>query len=176
MDCNSDIWLHICSHLDNAQIEAFVSTPIWCVISTFANFQLFWRARCESLTKHALPLAISDLYCWKRTYYLLLQHLHLPGAFFFCMSDELSIRVLLHIGRDPSVCNNLALRRACDAGYEHIARILLSHPNVDPRDCVIKTHVSVLCGDLLKVATYSGRHGIVRLLLEDGRLGPIKDR
>ncbi|CAH6420563.1 Hypothetical protein POVR2_LOCUS193 [uncultured virus] len=54
------------------------------------------------------------------------------GSLFFCSADELAVRILLFIGRNPGACNNRALRRACEAGYTETVRLLLADPRVNP--------------------------------------------
>lgn len=112
----------------------------------------------SSTNSSPLPYFEIENSSWKRSYYLLLQYHTQQAAIFYCAEDELSLRILLHSGRDPSACKNLALRRACEYGLPNVLRLLLADKRVDPSSLT----------DLLTLAPHQRRVDIVALLLEDG--------
>ncbi|CAH6420539.1 Hypothetical protein POVR2_LOCUS186 [uncultured virus] len=83
-------------------------------------------------------------------------------------TNELAVRVLLHIGVDPSLDDNQAFKSACSIGQAEVVKLLLADERVDP---------TADKNDALSQAVLKGRCEIVKLLLADKRVDPrIKHR
>lgn len=165
-----DIWLIICSHLSDRELAIISHTPIWTLISPLIKTQFWWRLRVQHTIAPRLDLTMierechspSQSRCWRNTYRVVLGHERQSNPFVVA-TDELSVRVLLGLGVDPSQQGNAAIRMATYCCSVDVVRALLSDPRVAPDEC------NPTC---LYTACQWDEPELVRLLLDDGRSDP----
>jgi len=112
----------------------------------------------------------------------------------YTTSSTAFVRLLLHVGVDPSVENNYVIIYASQFGHTEIVRVLLQDKRVDPsagNNCVITWASGNGCTEIvrrlledkrvdpsagnneaIRTASLWGRTEIVRMLLEDERVDP----
>ena len=147
---NPDIWLHICSRLNNDTLERLSQTRLWLVIREFAASSQLWYLRVCFLVSLPLQPVSSDV--WKEAYYDLTSgHPRLATT-----------ELLLHASRDCSYDWNSTLTAAIELCETEVVKLLLQDSRVEPR----LTDLGILMESLKK----GGTAQVIAVFLMDERV------
>lgn len=174
---NQDVLSLVCVDLlpEDMHRLSTCSKDMRCSTTKLSNTERVWFLMLQqrlgkSLAEieEASSIAGASTCCWKRAYHLVIRSMNWRNRLMLTCTNELAVRVLLHIGVDPSLDDNQAFKSACSIGQAEVVKLLLADERVDP---------TADKNDALSQAVLKGRCEIVKLLLADKRVDPrIKHR
>lgn len=118
---NPDVWLHICSHLDNDTLERLARTSLWLIIRELDSRPHFWYGRVCHFTSCQFHWIPSQL--WKEAYRTLISGHPKPAT------TELLIQASIGCDYDWTPTLDVAIK----LGEPEVVKLLLTERKAEPR-------------------------------------------